>query len=211
MLYFPINTLLSHPYPLSFIHLQFIFKVMVRFVTTKTEGELRQIIALQQRNLPEHLSEEDIRQEGFVTVRHDLDILRNMHEAYPHAIAKEGDKVIGYALVMTKAFRAHIPVLVPMFAQIDQIIHQGKPLKETLYFVMGQVCIDKDYRGKGIFQGMYHTLKEQMSTDFALVVTEVAQRNTRSLRAHEKVGFAILKEYIAEDGEDWVIIGWDWK
>ena len=184
---------------------------MIQFVTTKTEDELRQIIALQQRNLPEHLSEEDIRQEGFVTVRHDLDILRKMHDAYPHAIAKAKDQVIGYALVMTKAFRDHIPVLVPMFAQIDQIVYKGKPLKETPYFVMGQVCVDKDFRGKGVFQGMYHMLKAQMSTEFALVVTEVAQRNTRSLRAHEKVGFEVLKKYTSEEGEVWVIIGWNWK
>lgn len=184
---------------------------MVRFVTTKTEEELRQIIALQQRNLSERLSEEEISKEGFVTVRHDLDILKKMHVTYPHAIAKDGDKVIGYALVMTKDFREHIPILVPMFAQIDQIIYQGKPLKETPYFVMGQVCVDKDYRGKGIFPGMYDTLKAQMSADFELVVTEVAQRNTRSLRAHKKVGFEVLKEYTAEDGEAWVIIGWDWQ
>ena len=184
---------------------------MVRFVTTKTEDELRQIIALQQRNLPERLSEEEISKEGFVTVRHDLNLLRKMHETYPHAIAKDGDKVVGYALSMTKDFREYIPILVPMFAQIDQIIHKGKPLKATSYFVMGQICVDKDYRGKGIFPGMYHTLKAQMSADFELVVTEVAQRNTRSLRAHEKVGFVVLKEYTAEDAEAWAIIGWDWQ
>jgi hypothetical protein len=183
---------------------------MVAFTVTKTPEELRQIIALQQCNLPERLSEDERQKEGFVTVRHDLDILTRMHEKYPHAIAKDGDKVVGYALVMTKDFRDQIPVLIPMFAQIDGLVYKGKSLIKTPYFVMGQVCIEKAYRGKGVFRGLYHTLKEHLSPSFTLVVTEVAKRNPRSLNAHYQVGFEILSEYTSEIHEEWVIIGWGW-
>ena len=183
---------------------------MIRFTVTNTLEELRQIITLQQRNLPEHLSEEDIRKEGFVTVRHDLGVLTKMHEAYPHAIAKDKEKVIGYALVMTKAFRDHIPILIPMFIQIDQIIYKGKSLQETPYFVMGQICIDKNYRGKGLMELLYGKHKEIYKSRFDFVITEISTSNQRSQKAHERIGFETIHTY-RDEMDEWAIVLWDWQ
>ena len=41
--------------------------------------ELEQILDLQQRNLPKNISQEEREKEGFVTVEHDLDLLRAMN------------------------------------------------------------------------------------------------------------------------------------
>ena len=76
---------------------------------------------------------------------------------------------------------------------------------------MGQVCIEKQYRGQGLFQGLYHQLKSNLSPHFEMVITEVSVKNTRSIRAHEKVGFESIKTYATEAGEEWSILLWDWQ
>ena len=44
--------------------------------------------------------------------------------------------------------------------------------------------------------------------DYDFMVTEVAARNTRSLRAHERVGFETLRVYDdPETGEGWHVVG----
>ena len=51
-------------------------------------------------------------------------------------------------------------------------------------------------------------MAERYGSRFDLVVTEVAARNTRSLRAHARVGFEPLHVYPdATTGEEWHVIG----
>lgn len=184
--------------------------MMVQYTTAESLQDLQQILELQAQNLPQSVDEQEMKSQGFVTVKHELSLLSEMNKDYQHIIAKANDKVAGFALVMLKKFANKIPVLVPMFELIDQLQYQGKPLKEYSYFVMGQICIDKEYRGQGIFQGLYTAMREQMSLHFDLVVTEIATRNERSLKAHSRVGFSSLTRYVADD-EEWDIVVWDWQ
>ena len=177
---------------------------MIKYNTATTDKELRQILRLQAQNLPANISPEEARSQGFVTVRHDFELLKKMNSPYPHIIAKDEDEIVGYALVMLRSFAHEIPVLVPMFEQLDTLVFENKKLAEARYFVMGQICIDKKYRGKGIFAGMYGEMKNRMSGDFDYIITEVAAANPRSLRAHEKVGFKTIHQYF--DGENWEVV-----
>ena len=183
---------------------------MISYHTAQTTGELQQILDLQLSNLPVTISERELKAEGFVTVHHDLETLQAMNESYGHILAKENDQVIGYALVMLREFEKRIPVLVSMFQKINAIEYQGEKLGNTSYFTMGQVCIAKGYRGQGIFKGLYQKMKEVMSPHFRYLITEVDERNPRSMRAHHKVGFKDILHYKGDKGEDWVILLWDW-
>lgn len=183
---------------------------MINYTNSTSPQDLQQILDLQQANLPKNISTEEAQKEGFVTVEHDLALLTAMNEAYPHIIAKDGNQVVGYALVMAQEFKDRVPVLIPMFEQFDAVDYKGKKMSDYHYFTMGQVCIAKGYRGQGIFQGMYAKMGEQLSDTFDIVLTEVATRNVRSVRAHEKVGFKVLHTYYAAVGnEEWAIVGWE--
>jgi L-amino acid N-acyltransferase YncA len=184
---------------------------MITYGHSRSDAELQQLLDLQSANLPTHISETELQAEGFVTVNHDFELLKAMNTPYPHVVARDGESVIGYALVMLPAFRDRIPVLKPMFAEFDRAEFTGRRLSEVSYFVMGQVCIAKGYRGQGIFQGLYDQMKRQMSQHFEAIVTEVSLRNPRSLRAHAKVGFHTIREYRTAGGEDWAILLWDWQ
>ncbi len=167
---------------------------------TTTHKELKQIIALQQKNLAKNLSEEEQKEQGFVTVEHRLETLITMHKAIPHIIAVENNRVIGYALAMHKSFKNDVPILVPMFSKIDTVLSP-----DTNYVVMGQICIDKSFRGKGVFRGLYLKMKDALKNHYDSIITEVDIKNTRSINAHKRIGFKTLLEYTSAN-QQWALI-----
>jgi len=126
-----------------------------------------------------------------------------MHDACPHIVAKHHEKVIGYALCMLQKFKKEIPVLIPMFHEIDKELLLKK--ERINYLVMGQVCIDKAYRKQGVFRGLYHFMKQELNTSFDAVITEVDSANVRSSNAHKAIGFEELKTYTS-NGQEWELI-----
>jgi len=182
---------------------------MIDYTFATTEEDLEGILALQVLNLPGRISAEEALEQGFLTVVHEVDILRDMNSPYPHTIAKAGDQVIGYTLSMTVDFKERIPVLISFFERIRLLEWDGQPLMAFRYILMGQVCVAKDYRGQGVFEGLYRKMQERMAPYFDLIVTEISERNARSLRAHEKVGFVEMTRFQAPDGERWVVVGLD--
>ncbi len=173
---------------------------MIQYKTASTKEELEQILALQKTNLPNSLSSEEKQNEGFVTVHHDFDLLKRMNEACPHIIATQGKKVVGYALCMHPKFGDEIEVLKSMFAEIENI---SKPFNS--FVIMGQVCVDKDYRKQGLFRKLYNKMQEETSKRFDAIVTEVDATNDRSVQAHYAIGFKTLSKYKG-DGRDWELI-----
>ena len=172
----------------------------ITYRQASTSKELEQILQLQLLNLPVNLSEDIKISEGFVTVRHTLEILRQMNDVCPHIIAKDGEKVVGYALCMHPKFANEIEILKPMFNEIKSIIEA-----DLRYIAMGQICIAKDYRGKGIFRGLYSAMSNFIRPVFDSITTTVDAKNIRSLKAHYAIGFAELKSYHS-DGHHWKLI-----
>ena len=180
----------------------------ILYDVVRSNEDLNQILHLQSLNLPKHISRKEKIKEGFVTVQHTFDQLSLLNTPYPHIIAKHNNSLVGYALVMLSENRSKIPVLVPFFDRLDAIDYHGKPLSELNYFVMGQVCIAKPFRGLGVFQGLYLKMKREMKDAYSIVVTSVSTSNPRSIKAHEKVGFIQL-DHFRDITDDWVIVGWD--
>ena len=176
------------------------------YTTASSTDELHQIQQLQTENHRSNLSVELQSSDGFLTVKHSLQLLEQMNTVTPHIIAKDGDHVVGYALGMSKDFVSRIPELRMMFDMIDQVKTVEFDLSAMDYIIMGQICVKKDYRGKGIFQGLYQLYFERYKGLFPYIITEVAIRNTKSLFAHQKVGFRIIHQYIEEGVDEWAIL-----
>src|SRR4051812_9728411 len=155
----------------------------------KDDRDLLQILELQKRNLGRSLSPEESSSQGFVTVEHTLDVLRGMHAISPSVVATRDGSVAGYALTLPLECRSFVPMLEPMFDRLSKLRREGRALLEHRTYVMGQVCVDKPYRGRGVFDLLYREHQKQFASRFDFVVTEVAIANTRSMRAHERIGF----------------------
>lgn len=173
--------------------------------------DLVQILALQGLNLASQISEDELESEGFVSVEHDLALLTELNDPFPHIIAKVGKEVVGYALVMLPEKKDKVFFLKPMFEQIEKLNFKGQKIDAQKYVVMGQVCIAKAYRGKGLFSALYEHMRNCLKAHFECLITEVSERNKRSLRAHQKVGFQTLRRYTDPSGERWRLISWDWS
>jgi ribosomal protein S18 acetylase RimI-like enzyme len=183
---------------------------MLHSTTVSSEQEMNQILDLQRLYLRGRKGSEEENKEGFLTVEHSLDALKKMHRLQPGVIVKDDQVVAGYALVMPAECKDFIPELIPMFSTFRQLSFLGKPVAEQLFYVMGQICVSKPYRGQGIFDMLYAKHKELFHRKYQFVITEISTRNLRSLAAHTRVGFTNLLTY-RDDLDEWTVAAWDWK
>jgi ribosomal protein S18 acetylase RimI-like enzyme len=193
----------------------FVILIMLLATTVSSEMELSKILQLQQKYLVGKIDNDEMQSQGFLTVQHTPELLQQMHSLAPSIVIKDGEEVVAYALVMLRECRYLVPALLPMFNTLDNIEyqhveHQGKPLNEFSFYVMGQICVAKEYRGKGLFDMLYHKHREVYQPQFDFIVTEVATRNTRSMRAHERVGFKNIHTY-RDELDHWAVVLWDWE
>ena len=166
----------------------------IEYTRAHSKTELEQILSLQQDNLKAILAASERDQEGFVSVVHTLELLAAMNKVCPHILAKTGDTVVGYSLCMHPDFSDAIPMLRPMFNKVRAIVDP-----EHRFVIMGQICIDKAWRRKGVFRELYSAMQDSLQGEFDSIITEVDDRNQRSLTAHIAVGFKTLEVYRSGD------------
>jgi L-amino acid N-acyltransferase YncA len=161
-------------------------------------GDLPAILRLQRDNLERALGTEEAREQGFVTVVHDEETLRQMHALAPSVVAEEEGALVGYALTMTIEAQSFVPALQPMFEQLATF-------GLTNFYVMGQICVARSHRGRGVFDALYAGHRALYGSHFDALVTEISARNTRSRRAHERAGFEVIHRYRGETDE-WLVV-----
>ena len=183
---------------------------MITATVVTSANELQQIIDLQRKNLKQHISQEEKEQQGFLTMEFSMPMIQQLHDLAPSVIAKDNDKVIAFAIVLLQEGRTAYPDLEPMFLNFENLQWNNKPLKAYSFYVMGQICVDKDYRGKGLFDILYRQHREIYQKQFDFIVTEISTSNYRSLNAHKRVGFKTINTF-RDKMDEWDVVVWDWK
>lgn len=183
---------------------------MLLTTTVSQPEELEQIKQLQVQNSRQHITEDEFRTQGFITMPFTLAMLKEMHEMAPAVIIKDNDRVVAYALVLLREGRHIYPPLETMFSKSETLFWKGKPVSHYNYYFMGQICVAKDYRGKGLVNRLYQKHKEIYSSRFDFVITEISTLNHRSIKAHENAGFKILNIY-RDELDEWALVIWDWN
>jgi ribosomal protein S18 acetylase RimI-like enzyme len=183
---------------------------MTTITTAQSDDDLLQILALQQLNQTNNIDADVQQSQGFVTFVYDIAQMRTMAAAAPQIIAKDGDRVVGYALTTVSAVGQDIALFKPMFDLMDGLTWHNQPISNQRYYAMGQVCVAESYRGQGIFDALYSKHKELLAGRYDLCITEIAVRNTRSMRAHERVGFQTIHTY-RDQSDLWNVVLWDFR
>ena len=183
---------------------------MIRIKLVSDFSELEGIKTLQDQNLKKNLSNADTEAEGFVTAEYSIEFLQTLHQQSPSIIAKDEALVVGYALVALKSIRYQHELLADLFDNIDKIEYKGQLLKKSNYVVVGQLCVAKNYRGVGLVQQMYQHFKTSLSEKYNYCLTDIAENNPRSLKAHLKTGFQVV-DTLHYGGIQWDIVLWDWN
>jgi len=167
---------------------------MIEVTRVSSPSEIIGIRDLQALNLKQNITAEEAIDQGFLTAAYTIKYLQEMNTASPSIIAKDGDKVVGYALVATKDIRNGHDLVKGLFDAIDQSEYNGKLLSDVNYVVVGQLCVAKEYRGQDLVQKLYGHFKDCLSKEFTYLVTDKAQAKTRSLKEQKKKGFQIYKK-----------------
>lgn len=183
---------------------------MLEATLVSTKEELHQIHRLNQQNLKQNLSVTEQNEEGFVSWLYPLKLLEEMHELAPSIIVKDDKKIVGYALTTVKEASVFHPDLEVMFRHLEPVLYKGKPIFSYHFYCMGQICVAKNARGKGLVSMLYQKHKEIYSPQFEFILTEISTNNIRSQKAHEKIGFAAIYKY-ADAIDEWNVVVWNWQ
>jgi ribosomal protein S18 acetylase RimI-like enzyme len=183
---------------------------MINIKRVTVFSELEGIRKLQEDNLKRNLPADEAETEGFVTAEYSIEFLETLHKAGPSIIAKEGDQVVGYALVAVKSVGHQHELLSDLFNYVDKISYRGLMLKNVSYVIVGQLCVAKNYRGLGLVHQMYQHFKKSLTGEYDCCITDVAENNPRSLKVHLKTGFQVIDSF-SYAGSNWNIVLWDWK
>lgn len=182
---------------------------MINLDVASSTQHFEQIVDLQRRYHRSALLPDTQEREGFVFAEHSVALLRRMSAELPQAIAVANDgNVVGYCLSLPLSLRKELPSLAPMFEQFGRCAYHGRPLSSFRFFVGGQVCVDRAYRGRGLLARLYDQVRLTAPSTYDLCVTEIAARNQVSIRAHERMGFEVISTY-SDGSEAWVIVAWN--
>ena len=92
---------------------------MVDVTRVSSPSEIIGIRDLQALNLKQNITTEEAIEQGFLTAAYTIEYLQEMNASSPAIIAKDGDKVVGYALVATKDIRNGHDLLRRAFAMAN--------------------------------------------------------------------------------------------
>ena len=180
----------------------------IKIKLASSESELIEIKNLQKINLKGNLSDSEKKTEGFLTAEYSLSFLKKINQDSPAIILKK-DKVVGYALAVSKKMGKQNKLLNHLINEFDSQIYNDNKLSDENYIVVGQLCLDKEYRGMGYVEKMYSLFrKTYISHSYCL--TAVDLKNKRSSAIHKKCGFVRIGQLML-DKNPGEIIFWDLK
>jgi predicted N-acetyltransferase YhbS len=141
------------------------------------------ILALQSANFIENLAEAE-RKDGFLSAQFTAEQTARIAEDLGTMVAVAGGRVSGFLCAFRKEFVTGSPVIASMLASFDRLSFQGQPLSSFNSYIYGPVCIDRDYRRRGLLRGLYEAQKSDLAGQFEIGVAFVSRSNPHSLSAH---------------------------
>jgi hypothetical protein len=141
------------------------------------------ILRIQSANYIANLAEED-RKEGFLSAEFTRDQVAAMAEDLGTMLAIVENNVAGFLGAFRNQFEHGSPVIEKMLESYDHVSFEGKSLTSYNSYIYGPVCIDRDYRRKGLLRGLYEAQKRDLAGQFDIGVAFVARNNRHSVQAH---------------------------
>lgn len=175
------------------------------------EQDYKQIESLQEASHFKNVSDAEKENEGFVSVKTTIPMLRKLNSDIGILVAVQNSNVIGYELPLDLENAGKIHLLDPFIERILNLKYKEKKLSEFRIIIEGQILVKKGYKGIGIAEKLHKNFIKLLKLNYDLIITEVSNQNPRSLHVHKKkLGFSVLEQYSAK-GKDWYILIQDLK
>lgn len=146
--------------------------------------DIEEVLALHKKYHIDTVSETD-KAEGFITTNLDEDLLTELIENEQGLfIAKKNDSVVGYLMSASWAYCSKWPIFQYMITRLGETEYLGQKITTENSYQYGPICIDKEFRGSGVLQGLFDFARKKMQRKYPILVTFVNTKNPRSLKAH---------------------------
>lgn len=122
-------------------------------------------------------------------------------------LAKDGDTIAAFALAASWDYWQQVPIMQRMIDLLPQMpAVDGVTLTWENTYQYGPVCVDKPYRGTGVFEGIFHASLHEYAEKYPVMVTFVNQINPRSHAAHtRKVGMREIATFDFNGNHYWML------
>ena len=156
-----------------------------------TLDEFDGVMALLRANHVDNLNEAE-RKDGFVTTNMTpAQMTALIAEENGVTVALDGDKVTAFAFAAPWIFWSQWPFFQNMIRILGDYRFEGVTLTEENSYQYGPVCVDRSYRGRGLFERVFAASLRTMEDRYPIMATFVNRANPRSYAAHSrKAGMA---------------------
>jgi hypothetical protein len=117
-------------------------------------------------------------------------------------VAEADTKIIAYVFVGTWDFFSQWKIFALMAEKLHTLKFENKVLDKITSFQYGPICIDTDYRGRGVFEQLFEMMRKNLNERFPVGVTFINKLNKRSFEAHtKKLGLVVVDEFTFNENE----------
>ena len=171
-----------------------------------TENDYQGMLDLQNENFVMNLTDDEKKQ-GFLSVKFTKEQFNAMNKEGPGIVlCKDDDIVVGYLCTSSLSFNKAFALPAAMIELYPKTIYKNKALDQYHSIIIGPWCIKQNYRGKGIFLGLWKALYDILPKDINLLTTFISTDNSHSLYAAKKADMEVLTTFEFNKKEFWLLV-----
>ena len=147
-------------------------------------------IELQNKNLPAVLDDIE-KKDGFLSGEFTIEQFQAMNDDLCVMVCFDNDYFCGFLVASSIEFNKQFPLPKAMIDCFPKISYKGKSIVEYNPFISGPGCIDRKYRGKGVYASLVRAVLNflaQQTNPPDLRISLVSSENSRSINAQKKIG-----------------------
>ncbi len=159
-------------------------------------SDINEVLQLQQQNLFRNLSLEELKN-GFVTTPFTQAQIEEIIEQDGLFVGVDTQqRIIAYVFAGSWEYFSQWEIFNVMTSRFPKLAFQNIPITTINSFQYGPICIHKDYRGQGIINEIFETMRMVFIKKYPISVTFINSINKISERAHiQKLGWEIVDEF----------------
>lgn len=150
-----------------------------------TISDINGVIELQGKYLFADTPENE-RENGFVTTPFTVVQIEKIIGLSGLFVAEDERKIIAYAFAGSWEYFSQWAIFPFMVSRLGKLNWGTEIITTKNSFQYGPICIDKNYRGSGVFQKLFELMRIGMNRQYPIGVTFINKINKRSFEAHTK-------------------------
>ena len=169
-------------------------------------SDIPNVLGLQVNNLFRNVSEDERRKEGFVSFESSPELLKEIINDGGIILAKSNGLTVGYLIYFSLTQGKKIANFLKLIESVEERVYKNRKLKEQNFCILGQICIEKNWRNNGILEKLYVKLRADLLGVYDLAISDISEDNKKSVHVHlEKMNFENMGVYSHND-KNWVVV-----